>query len=392
MTASSSLPARISSFVLAVFLCFLASCAARKDFRAATEQDTVEAYSRFLQEHPEKSSYASLARKRLEELSFQEAQKADTFPAYIHFLARFPLSPFAPEARQRAEDIRSAELGIHLYRAQPADFFDVVVSRALPFRIQVVSLNTDERERKRIERKWYEELLRRGLFLPMDPAKVYPFSPDLTLRVRESTLDLCGNPYVLAEAQAAVRERTVRSYRVAADRIETYLLYEIYRDAPAFRQILWIAQEERERVEAAFRSLKAAAPLKQTVVLEFDLDQQSTHWDQEMVRRFLDFLKEARLWENLLAYPRGSPLSQTEGTRLFLRVDSSSHAPSLYRQWSPATSGPDWAAWNSAWILEDRDYFFKKMALDLVALLAEPQKPAPRTPSPQIRPHRPIAP
>lgn len=392
MIASSSLPARISFFVLAVFLCLSASCTARKDFRAATEEDTVKAYSRFLQDHPEKSSYTSLARKRLEELSFQEAQKADTFAAYMDFLARFPLSPLAPEARRRAEDIRSADLGVHLYRSQPADFFDVVVSRALPFRIQVVSLNTDERERKHIERKWYEELLRRGLFLPMDPAKVYPFSPDVTLKARESTLDLCGNPYVLLEAQAVVRGRTVRSYRVAADRIEPYLLYEIYRDASFFRDILWIVPEERKRVEAAFQSLKAAAPLRQTVVLEFDLDQQSTHWDQEMVRGFLDFLKEARLWENLFAYPRGSPLPPTEGIRLFLRVDSYSHSPSLYRQWSPATSGPDWTAWNSAWILEDKDYFFKKMTLDLVALIAEPQKPAERTPSPQIQFHRPIAP
>lgn len=392
MLASSRLSACASVFVLAASLCFSASCTARKDFRAATEQDTVEAYTRFLQEHPEKSSYASLARKRLEELSFQEAQKANTFAAYMNFLGRFPLSPFAPEARRRAEDIRSAELGIRLYRTPPAEFFDVVASRALPFRIQVLSLNTDERERKRIERKWYEELLRRGLFLPMDPAKVYPFSPDVTLRVRESTLDLCGNPYVLVEAQAIVRGRAVRSYRVAAERIEKYLLYEIYRDASSFRDLLWIAPQERKRVEEAFRNLRAAAPLKETVVLEFELDQQSAQWDQEMVRGFLDFLKEARLCENLFAYPRGSPLSPAEGVRLFLRVDSNSHSPSLYRQWTPAGSGPDWSAWNSAWILEDKDYFFKRMALDFAALLAEPGKPKPRSPSPQIRSHRPIGP
>lgn len=385
-------PARVSAFALAVFLCLCASCATRRDFRAATEQDTVEAYSRFLQEHPEKSSYASLAKKRLEELSFQKARQQNTFEAYMNFLARFPLGRFAPEARQRAEDLRSAELGIHLYRAPPADFFEVVTSRALPFRIQVVSLNTDERERRHIEKKWYEELVRRGLFLPLDPAKVYSFSPDLTLKLRESTLDLCGNPYALVEAQVVARGRTVRSYRVAADRVEKYLLYEIYRDASSLRDILWIPREERKKVEEAFQRLKSAAPFKQTIVLECDLDQQSSHWDQEMVRAFVEFLKQVRLWERLLVYPRGSPESPNEGIRLFLRVDSNSHAPSLYRQWTPAGSGPDWTSWNSAWILEDQDYFFRKMTLDLAALLAEPEKPATRSPSPPVRIHRPIAP
>lgn len=385
-------PARVSVFVLAVFLCFCVSCAARRDFRAATEQDTVEAYNRFLQEHPEKSSYTSLAKKRLEELSFQKAREENTFQAYMDFLARFPLGPFAPEARSRAEDLRCAELGIHLYRAPPADFFEVVASRALPFRIQVVSLNTDERERRHIEKKWYEELVRRGLFLPLDPAKGYPFPPDLTLKVRESTLDLCGNPYVLVEAQVVARGRTVRSYRVAADRVEKYLLYEIYRDASFLRDILWIPPEEREKIEEAFRRLKAAAPRKGTIVLEFDLDQQSSHWDQEMVRAFVEFLKQARLCERLLVYPRGSPQSPNEGTRLFLRVDSNSHAPSLYRQWTPAGSGPDWTSWNSAWVLEDQDYFFKKMALDMSALLAESEKPAIRSPSPPARIHRLIEP
>jgi len=40
----------------------------------------------------------------------------------------------------------------------------------------------------------------------------------------------------------------------------------------------------------------------------------------------------------------------------------------------------DWSPWNTKWILEDREYFFRKMTLDLLDLLATPDGSVPLSP------------
>ena len=359
---------------LLILAIFLAGCSVRRDYQAASKLNTVEAYTQFLQEHPEEDQYFSLARERLEELSYEKARKEDSFPAYAGFVANFPYGRFSPEAQKRAEDIRATELGIHLYREFPQDFYESVNSSALPFRIQVLSQSPDEEERKHVERSWYEELVGRDLFVPLDPRKAYPFPPDLTLRVRQSTLFLCTYPWTQVDADVSVRGKHVRSYKVAAQRIEKFLLYEIYRDSERYRGLMRIPEPERQTVEERFQRLRRIVPLAGSVSLEFEIDQRGSHWDQEMIRGFLEFLRETGLSEDLSIYPRGQPPTKSGAQRLYLRVDPEFHHPLLHKQWNFASPSPDWSAWNSAWILMDRDYFYKKMTLDLVDLLQKPEQ------------------
>ena len=184
--------------------------------------DTPEAYEAFLDKHPDDPEYSPKARKHLERLSFEEARKQDTFQSYRQFLKKFPYGKYSTRAQQAAEDIRARELGIHLYRRQPPDFYDWVSSRRLPYRIMVRSSSPDPAGTRHLEGKWYSDLVRRGLFVPMDPQKTYRVSPDLTLYLRESVVILCSKPLALVEAEVLVRGNTVQTYRIAGDYIEQY--------------------------------------------------------------------------------------------------------------------------------------------------------------------------
>lgn len=92
-----------------LFALALVACAGMSaGFRAAQEADTVEAYSRFLQENPE-GDEAERARERIAELQFEEAREADTIPAYEEFLRFQRHGPAADSARARVVELRFAQ-------------------------------------------------------------------------------------------------------------------------------------------------------------------------------------------------------------------------------------------------------------------------------------------
>jgi hypothetical protein len=359
-----------------LFLFGVAACSAGPDFREATRLDTPEAYEAFLQKHPDNKDYSPQVEKRLEELAFQEARRQNTYEAYLRFMKRFPHGAGAKWAQQAAEEVRAEELGIHLYRSQPPDFYAWVDSRRLPYRILVRSASAEPAGTAHVERKWYEELVRRGLFVPMDPQKTYRVSPDLTLHVRESVVVLCVTPLALVDAEVRVRGTPVKQYRIGADHIEKYLLYEIFRDQGLYDPLLRASEEAVQAVNERFEQRRRGLPLEGSLALEFDLAQQAPESDQEMMREFVAFLKEVPISERLFAYPRGRPPNRLFDQRLYLTVDQELHYPRASKRWSTASSSLDWTAWNTRWILENKDYFFKKMTLDLLDLLTAPDASA----------------
>lgn len=368
-----------SKVLCLLFLFAAAACSAGPDFREASRLDTPEAYEAFLQKHPDNKDYSPQAQKRLEELAYQEATQKNTYEAYLGFLRRYPYGAKAKRAQLAAEQVRAEELGIHLYRSQPTDFYAWVDSRRLPYRILVLSASPEPAGTGHVERKWYEELVRRGLFVPMDPQKTYRVSPDLTLHVRESVAILCVTPLALVDAEVRVRGTTVKRYRIAADHIEQYLLYEIFRDRGLYDPLFSASEEAIQAVNAQFEQRRQGLPLAGSLALEFDLAQQAPESDQEMMREFVTFLKQVPLSENLFAYPRGRPPSRLFDQRLYLTVDQDLHYPRASKRWSTAGSSLDWTAWNTRWILQSKDYFFKKMTLDLLDLLAASEASTPRS-------------
>jgi hypothetical protein len=54
-------------------------------------------------------------------------------------------------------------------------------------------------------------------------------------------------------------------------------------------------------------------------------------------------------------------------------VNPESHAPEASKGRRSAGLSADWSPWNTKWILEDREYFFSKMTLDLLEYLAAPE-------------------
>ena len=355
-----------------VFLFTVAGCSAKSDFKEARSLDTPQAYEEFLDKHPDSKEYSPKAKKRLEELSFREAQKKNTHEAYALFVKRFPYGPYAQKAQRAAEDIRADELGIHLYRTLPPDFYERVDSRRLPYRILVRSLSPDMAGTDYVERKWYVELVRRGLFVPMDPQRTYRVSPDLTLHVRESVIVLCVTPLALVDAEVRVRGTTIKQYRIAAGHIEKYLLYEIFKDRPLYNSIFRAAREDAQALDERFEKRRQELPLKGSLAVEFDLPQQAPESDQQMIREFVEFLKELPICETLFAYPRGRPLDRLFDQRLYLSIDQELHYPRASKGWSTAGSSVDWTGLNAKWILAEREYFFKKMTLDLLDLLEAP--------------------
>ncbi len=365
---------RLLGCLLALLL-VLGGCYARSDFEKAQALDTPEAYRQFLKEHPDKKDYVRKAKRRLEELCWREAEKQNTYEAYVEFLEAFPFGKYAAPAERRAEEIRAEELGIHFYRSLPDDFYTWVDGRRLPYRLLVQALNPEKQAARYIERKWYEELDRRNLFLPLDPDKPCPVTPDLTLYVRETVITLCIYPRALVEAEMKVGGETVKTYRVAGDHIEKYLLYEIFKDEALYDARLRPTPGEIRAMEQRFEAARRGLPRPGSLVIEYDVSQQATKADQEMVREFLSFLEDFHPYRGFQAYPRGHPPRHMQPTRLYLGVDTEIHAPYVRIPRRPATRTVDWRGWNSERILQDRDYYFKKMTLDLLELLAEEPSP-----------------
>ena len=291
--------------LLLILLFAAVGCSVKPDYQEACALDTPEAYEAFLDKHPDDKNYSPKARKRLERLSFEEAQKKDTFGGYTQFLKKYPYGKYTLRVQQAAEDIRASDLGIHLYRRQPPDFYDWVSSRRLPYRILVRSSSPDPAGTRHLEGKWYSELVRRGLFVPMDPQKTYRVSPDLTLYLRETVVVLCSNPLALVEAEVRVRGNTVQTYRVAGEHIEQYLLYEIFKDQDLYDPLLRAPQEAVRTVEESFEQWRKKLPLEGSLALEFEITQQASEDDQAMIREFVDFLRGLPIYEGFHAYPRG---------------------------------------------------------------------------------------
>ena len=355
--------------LLLILLLAAAGCSVKPDYQEARALDTPEAYEAFLDKHPDDPDYSPKAEKHLERLRFEEAREKDTFAGYTQFLKKYPYGKYTLGAQQAAEDIRATELGIDLYRSQPPDFYDWVSSRRLPYRILVRSSSPDLAGTRHLEGKWYSELVRRGLFIPMDPQKTYRVSPDLTLYLRETVVILCSNPLALVEAEVRVKGKTVQTYRVAGDHIEQYLLYEIFKDQDLYDPLFRAPQATVRTVEERFEQWRKKLPLEGSLALEFEITQQASEEDQGMIREFVEFLEELPLYEDFHAYPRGRPLTRVTSRRLSLGVNQETHSPQASMRWRSAGSSVDWSDWNTKWILEDTDYFFKKMTLDLLDLL-----------------------
>ena len=363
-------PQKGTPALLLVVLLTAFGCSVKPDYQKARALDTPEAYEAFLDKHPDDAEYSPRAKRHLERLAFKQAREQDTYGSYTEFLKTYPYGKYAEQAQEAAEDIRAGELGIHLYREQPLDFYDWVSSRRLPYRILVRSSSLEPAGTRHLEMKWYEELVRRGLFVPMDPQKTYPVSPDLTLYLRETVVILCVRPLALVEAEVRVRGRTVQSYRIAADHIEQYLLYEIFKDHRLYESLFRAPEAAVRTVEERFEQKKREFPMEGALALEFEISQQASEEDQQMIRDFVGFLRALPLYEQFQAYPLGHPSDPVTSRRLFLGVNQETHAPQASRRWRSSGPTVDWSSWNTKWILEDRDYFFKKMTLDLLDLMA----------------------
>jgi hypothetical protein len=366
---------RLTAILLGLLGCVTAGCSVQSEYQKARSLDTPEAYEAFLDKYPDDQEYAPLAKKDLERLAFQEARKQNTYEGYLRFLKRYPYGEQAALAHKAAEDMRASELGIRLYRTLPADFYEWVSSRHLPYRILVRSSSPDAAGSRHVEGKWYSELVRRGLFVPMDPQKVYRVSPDLTLYLRETVVVLCVRALALVEAEVHIGGKAVRTYLVAADHIEQYLLYEIFRDRELYDRLMGPSEEEVRKVGESFGRRRHELPLEGPLALEFEITQQAPEEDQQFVRAFVAFLADQPLCEGFYAYPRGRPPAPATSRRLHLGVDPETHAPEVSSRWRSAGPSVDWSKWNTKWILRDRQYFFQKMTMDLMDLLKSLEAP-----------------
>ncbi len=371
--AAPRISARTGSRAFLLILVFsVAGCSVKPDYQKARSLDTPEAYEAFLDKHPDDAEYAPKAKRHLEKVDFEEARKQDTYQGYMQFLQKHPYGKHKNRAERAIENIRAEELGIHVYRKQPEDFYVWVSSRYLPYRVLVRSSSPDRAGSRYLEEKWYSEIERRGLFVPMDPGKTYPVSPDITLYVRETVIVLCARPLAFLEAEVRIKGATVQTYRIAADHIEQYLLYEIFKDRPLYDPFFRPSAETVRTVEKRFEQMRRTFPRKGSLALEFEITQQASREDQEMMREFVAFLQELHTYEEFHAYPRGHPTTRRVSRSIFLSINRDTHAPQASRQWRPGGSTLDWSRWNTKWILQDKAYFFKKMILDLLDLLASP--------------------
>jgi hypothetical protein len=105
--------AALVAISIGIGLLVLVACSReQQDWRSAQGADTIEAYNRFLQAHPE-SALAKQARARVthlqEERAWDRASQADTADAYRAFLAEHPNGKWAEEARIRIESFALGE-------------------------------------------------------------------------------------------------------------------------------------------------------------------------------------------------------------------------------------------------------------------------------------------
>jgi len=343
------------------------------DFNQASTIDTAEAYQQFLEKYQDKDNkYTHQAEVRLEALSYKAAFQKNTYISYVDFIKQFPYGKYTKHAERRAEELQAANLGIHLYRAQPQDFYTWVDTHKLPFRVQILSFNPEMQESDRINKKWYDQLLRRDLFVPMAPGEISPILPDLTLYIRESMITLCIYPLTLVEAELRAGEKVIKTYRIAGERIEKYLLYEIFKDREVYESLLQIPEHIIKGVNERFSSIKNTLPREGSLALEFELRQQASKWDRQMILDFVHFLKQQSLYQEFCAYPRGHPPQHSHDHRIYLSVNPHTHQPQLHRQWNSVGPSVDWSEMNAKRVIEEKDYFFKKMAIDLLDLLSTP--------------------
>ena len=92
---------KLRALVLATFLS-LAACA--NPYEEAKKADTIEAYEKFLQEHPDDGK-ANIARQRLAELKLAEVKKTGTLEAYDAFIKEFPKGKAYQEAMKERKTL-----------------------------------------------------------------------------------------------------------------------------------------------------------------------------------------------------------------------------------------------------------------------------------------------
>ena len=85
---------------VALSLCLIGCATIQGDWRKAQEQDTINAYKRFLKEHPS-TEFSDIAEQRIEEGDWRKAQEQDTIAAYSRFLKEHPNTEFSDTAKQR---------------------------------------------------------------------------------------------------------------------------------------------------------------------------------------------------------------------------------------------------------------------------------------------------
>lgn len=93
----------------AAFLGLLAGCSrTQRDWRVAQQADTAQAYTVFVQRHPD-SELAGVARQRIaqlsEQMAWQQAARLNTVASYRDYLARYPSGTWSQDARIRMESL-----------------------------------------------------------------------------------------------------------------------------------------------------------------------------------------------------------------------------------------------------------------------------------------------
>jgi hypothetical protein len=354
--------------LVAALLSLQGACLSKWRYEKLRKQDSIEAYEAYLKDHTH-DKYTAQVQARLEELCFERAEEEGTYAAYTEFLERFPRGRHAAAAEAMAEDIRAREGGIRLCRDLPEDYYATLSGTELPFRILVKAIDHGAQKEK-TEMRWFEEFKRRDALVPLDPRKSYAVRPDLTLEVTESSVTLCRRPLPSVEARLWAGPTMIKVYKVAGAYFQQCVLYGLLKDQETIGTHFRVSKRKVETVEARFAQVLSELPLRGALSLEYDPDPAGSDWDRTMLRDFAAFLQKYPLCEDMLVYRRGSPPSRALGHhRAFLRVDPDIHAPVFSIGARFQNDLPHWSAWNSKRILLQKDFFFKKMLLDILESL-----------------------
>ncbi len=92
----------MSRTLIVPLLALVLAASACDTFPQVRQQDTIEAYEKYLAEHPD-SNYAAEAKGRLETLMYEKAKTDQTLEAYDAYMKRFPNGMFAEKARNERE-------------------------------------------------------------------------------------------------------------------------------------------------------------------------------------------------------------------------------------------------------------------------------------------------